>query len=170
MTRDSDYTMDDFHAEMRRRGLYTAERPRRYRKPAGKARAQVKALVAAWAPVLATEPQVTRKKDHGNAIAKIVPCGVHPLHFVKVRASGARSGCPMCEMQIEDVCRSLGPPPAREQSRRADHAPVIMRDRGIWVRVSGCTCGWRTPPDATDSDDAYAAHVAIARAAKGGPP
>ena len=44
-------------------------------------------------------------KSHGTKIIEVVPCGVHPLHFVKVRASGARSGCPMCEMQIEDICR-----------------------------------------------------------------
>lgn len=40
---------------------------------------------------------------HGSTIVKVVPCGVHPLHDVKVRASGARGGCPMCEIQIEDL-------------------------------------------------------------------
>ena len=37
--------------------------------------------------------------NHGNTIVAIIPCGVHPLHDVKVLASGARRGCPMCEMQ-----------------------------------------------------------------------
>jgi Fe-S cluster biogenesis protein NfuA len=46
---------------------------------------------------------------HGSTVIRTVPCGVHPLHDVKVRASGARSGCPMCEMTIEDLCRSLKP-------------------------------------------------------------
>jgi hypothetical protein len=46
-----------------------------------------------------------QRKAHGNTIATIVPCGVHPLHEVKVRANGSRSGCPMCEMQIANICR-----------------------------------------------------------------
>lgn len=50
---------------------------------------------------------VKRDPIHGNTVVRTVPCGVHPLHDVKVRASGARSGCPMCETQIEDLCRSM---------------------------------------------------------------
>jgi hypothetical protein len=90
---------------------------------------------------------------HGSAIIEVVPCGVHPLHFVKVRASGSRSGCPMCEMQIEAICRMAANPTPR------DHAPRIAHDR---TRIVGCTCGWRTPPGVTDSDDAYSAHAAHA--------
>jgi hypothetical protein len=93
-------------------------------------------------------------KEHGNTILREVPCGVHPLHFVKVRANGSRSGCPMCEIQIEDICRSLTP------TRSGDHAPRITQDR---TRIVGCTCGWRTPSGTTDSDDAFAAHCAIER-------
>ena len=40
------------------------------------------------------------------------------------------------------------------------HAPLIARDA---LMIVGCTCGWRTPPDTTDSDDAFAAHCAISR-------
>lgn len=38
-----------------------------------------------------------------------------------------------------------------------DHAPLITPG---WVRIVGCLCGWRTPPNAADSDDAFALHVA----------
>jgi hypothetical protein len=91
-------------------------------------------------------------------IVKVVPCGAHPLHFVKVRVSGARSGCPMCETQIEDLCRSLTSAPG---AGAAEHAPRITLDR---TRIVGCTCGWRTPAGTTDSDDTFAGHVAIVRA------
>ncbi len=49
--------------------------------------------------------QMTKK--HGNTIVGTAPCGVHPLHIVKIRVNGTRSGCSMCEMQIDDICRSL---------------------------------------------------------------
>lgn len=90
---------------------------------------------------------------HGSSIVEGVPCGVHPLHFVKVHASGSRRGCPMCEMQIEAVCRMAAGP-------TRDHAPLIARDR---TRVVGCTCGWRTAPGTTDSDDAYVIHATVMR-------
>ena len=64
-----DYTMDDFRSEMRRRGIKEPQQP---------------------------QPPAAKKEVHGGVIIKVVPCGVHPLHSVKVRASGARSGCPMC--------------------------------------------------------------------------
>jgi hypothetical protein len=107
-----DYTMDDFHAEMRRRGVYEDTNPRRQRaRTTTLATAQIAELVTVWKDAL---PEPDRhgalpkaSRDHGNAVVKVVPCGVHPLHLVKVRASGARSGCPMCEMQIEDLCRSM---------------------------------------------------------------
>jgi hypothetical protein len=38
------------------------------------------------------------------------------------------------------------------------HAPRIDRDT---TRIVGCTCGWRTPTGAADSDDTYAVHIAI---------
>lgn len=44
---------------------------------------------------------------NGNTIVRQVPCGVHPLHTVNVRRNGSRSGCPMCEMAIEDLTRSM---------------------------------------------------------------
>ena len=37
------------------------------------------------------------------------------------------------------------------------HAPQIAQDRSM---ITGCRCGWRTPPGTTDSDDAFATHVA----------
>jgi hypothetical protein len=133
MTRDHDYTMDDFHAEMRRREaakMKTKTRPR--------------------GPAAAPLPP-PNKPVHGNTIIKVVPCGVHPLHSVKVHMNGSHSGCPMCDAQIEDVCRSL----------KQQHTPLIAQDR-TWI--VGCTCGWRTPPGTTDSDDAFAMHGAIATA------
>ena len=47
-----------------------------------------------------------RDQVNGNTVVRTVACGTHPLHDVKVRANGARSGCPMCEMAIEDLCRN----------------------------------------------------------------
>ena len=47
------------------------------------------------------------KKKHGNTIIEVIPCGVHPLHAVKVYASGARRGCPMCELTIEQMARKV---------------------------------------------------------------
>ena len=105
--------------------------------------------------------------SHGNTIVEVIPCGVHPLHLVKVRASGARDGCPMCEMQIEDVCRSFTPPRTPLPPRDVQHAPQMTQDLvglGLWTRIVGCTCGWRTPLGTTDSDNAFASHVAIAKA------
>lgn len=125
------YTMDDFRAELRRRGVPPETGPT----PGPRQRA-------------------VKKTVHGATIVKIVPCGVHPLHLVKVRASGARSGCPMCEMQIEVMCRAPADPAPRS------HAPLITRDR---TRIVGCTCGWRTPAGTTDSDDAYVAHATVPR-------
>jgi hypothetical protein len=58
-------------------------------------------------------------------------------------------------------------PPGRE------HAALIVRDVPdvqAWSRIAGCTCGWRTPSSATDSDTAFTEHLAIARAAEGAPP
>ena len=135
-----DYTMDEFRAEMRRRGVYKEAYPNRWK-----------------GSQLTSKPRVPKisapKKAHGSSIVQIVPCGVHPLHAVKVLASGSRSGCPMCEMQIESLCRSAAGPATR------DHAPWITLD---CTRIVGCTCGWRTPPGA-DSDDAYIEHVTVLR-------
>lgn len=78
-----------------------------------------------------------------------IPCGVHPLHFVKVQANGSRTGCSMCEMQIEDLCR---PKPS------TSHAPRMAFDP---PRIISCTCGWRTPPGEQNSDDAYVLHLAL---------
>ena len=133
----TNYTMDDFRAEMRRRGV--PDEPRPQPKP------QVQ-------PPRARKPKTTQ---HGATIVKLVPCGVHPLHLVKVRASGGRTGCPMCEMQIESMCRAR---PAAAPPR--GHAPRVSGDL---TRVVGCSCGWRTPPGATDSDDAYVEHATVLR-------
>jgi hypothetical protein len=91
---------------------------------------------------------------HGSSIIQVVPCSIHPLHCVKVRANGSRSGCPMCSMQIEAICHAFKAPAPR------DHAPMIAHDR---MRIIGCTCGWRTPSGTTDSDDAYAAYATVLR-------
>ena len=135
-----DYTMNDFHTEMRRRGVHN--HPQDAAQTAPKPAPQV------------AKKKVTKKKEHGGAIVQIVPCGVHPLHLVKVRASGARSGCPMCEMQIETMCRT------RPSSTPRGHAPLMALDR---PRIVGCTCGWRTPPGTPDSEDVYIEHATVMR-------
>jgi hypothetical protein len=43
------------------------------------------------------------------------------------------------------------------------HLPRLANEKT--PRIVGCTCGWRTPPDATDSDDAFVTHAALARLA-----
>lgn len=45
--------------------------------------------------------------------------------------------------------------------RRRGHAPILDLDRTF---ISGCTCGWKTPPGSTDSDDTFALHYACVRA------
>lgn len=127
----SDYTMDDFRAEMHRRGIHAEP----------------------------SASRASRAREHGNAIGQILPCAVHPLHAVKIRASGARTGCPMCEMQIQDLCSSLSskpadPPPSPPRAR--EHAPRITNDR---TRIVACACGWRTPAGAPDSEEAYIEHA-----------
>lgn len=44
------------------------------------------------------------------------------------------------------------------------HAPLINHARTC---VVGCTCGWRTPPDTTDSDTTFTWHYAIAHVTEG---
>ena len=46
-----------------------------------------------------------------------------------------------------------------------DHAPRIAHG-DPWVRIVGCACGGYLPPGGTDSDDAYAAHVAFVSACR----
>ena len=153
------YTMDDFREEMRRRGV-TAEaaaRPRR------RGRAQVKKLVATWKPLLGQPAPSAPERVHGNTVARIVPCAIHPLHFVKIRANGARSGCPMCEMQIEDLCRSFSSAPPKKPPIRpnvSEHNPRITIDH---TRIIGCSCGWRAPTGTPDSEEAYVEHVTVRR-------
>lgn len=53
------------------------------------------------------EEKCAEKTPNGNTIVRQLPCGVHPMHTVNVRANGSRSGCPMCEMTIEDLTRSM---------------------------------------------------------------
>jgi hypothetical protein len=54
---------------------------------------------------------------------------------------------------------------AAEPVRRgSDHAPILTKDL---ARIIGCVCGWKTPPDATDSDTTYTWHVALARVTEG---
>jgi hypothetical protein len=170
--------MEDFRAEMERRAVRKAPTPTpvaaraepphgtrsRYiaqRCRCGACRIANAAYVAAYNQRRAGARGGARRDgaSHGNNVVRVAPCGVHPLHLVKVRASGARSGCPMCAMQIEDLCRSFaeappsGPPPR-------EHRPLISADRS---RIVGCACGWRTPPGTADSEDAYVEHATVAR-------
>ena len=133
----TNYTMDDFRAEMRRRGVPDEPRP------------------LAQPPVRQPRARTTKTAPHRATIVKHVPCGVHPLHIVKVLASGARSGCPMCEMQIELMCRAR---PAVAPPR--GHSPQVSADL---TRIVGCSCGWRALPGTTDSDDAYVEHATVLR-------
>jgi len=80
------YTMGDFRAEMRKRGVskrgfekgyLRKEKPKPKPKPA---------------------PKPRKPKE-------FVPCNIHRLHIVRVHADGSRSGCPMCDAMIEDLCR-----------------------------------------------------------------
>ena len=113
MTTRHEHTMDDFREEMRRRGVYKTPSPhgtraryaRRCRCAACRAANTAYYHTLKASKLIRATPSAT---DHGNTITKTVPCGVHPLHDVRVRANGTRTGCPMCEMQIEDLCRSLG--------------------------------------------------------------
>lgn len=115
------YTMDDFRAEMRRRGVHDRPSPRMQTHTPTQDHCTscggtefVDAIDNLGQPYRGCKQcRIVLPKDalkiHGSTITKIVPCGIHPLHFVKVRESGARSGCPMCEMQIEDLCRGWSP-------------------------------------------------------------
>lgn len=41
------------------------------------------------------------------------------------------------------------------------HSPQLADEKS--PRIVGCTCGWRTPQDADNSDDAFATHAALTR-------
>lgn len=129
----TEYTMDTFHAEMAKRGVRitrTKRAPRKKPAPSSpsprhgtrafyyKAKCRCALCRAAnsayyhtlkakreklWLP----SPPLLPPPMHGRTIERVVACGVHPLHDVKVRANGARSGCPMCEMQIESLCHAF---------------------------------------------------------------
>ena len=171
------YTMDDFHAEMRRRNVHGEPPTPTERCTSCNGTEFVDAIdnegksYRGCKRCRIGDPQDVLKKmakiatTHGNSIVEVVPCGVHPLHYVKVFVNGGRRGCPMCEMQIEDLCRSLTPLPPADIPGVHDHAPRISQDR---TQIVGCTCGWRTPPGTQNSDDTYAVHVAISRIAEGG--
>lgn len=46
------------------------------------------------------------------------------------------------------------------------HAPIATADLSRTpARIIRCSCGWQTPPSATDSDDAFAQHVMLERPA-----
>jgi hypothetical protein len=103
--------------------------------------------------------------SRGDSIVSVVPCGAHPLYLVKIHANGGRDGCPMCERQPEDVCRSFSAP----RTSTPAHAPLLTKDlngvnTGVWTRIVGCSCGWQTPSHTTDSDDAFTMHVVNAKA------
>ena len=72
---------------------------------------------------------------------------------------GAR-GCTMDDFRKE-LLRGIELP-AKSGARR-EHAPLITLDL---TRILGCTCGWRTPLEATDSDVTYTVHATIARVAE----
>jgi hypothetical protein len=42
----------------------------------------------------------------------------------------------------------------------AGHEPIVTADL---LRIFGCSCGWKTPPDITDSDVEFTRHVAMER-------
>jgi hypothetical protein len=64
----------------------------------------------------------------------------------------------LCKHHLDELSAAIG-------SAATRHEPRIVLDR---TRIVGCTCGWQTPPGTTDSDGAFAAHVAIIRAGIGG--
>lgn len=52
---------------------------------------------------------------------------------------------------------SLGDLPS--EASPIEHAPLLGRG----PMIVGCSCGWRTPPGTTNSDEAHSAHVAAAQ-------
>jgi hypothetical protein len=90
MTRD--YTMDDFHAEMRRRGVTGRIKDEHCASCGG----------TSFVDAIDDQGQSYRGCAHcrvtpvRNLVVAVLPCNRHPLHFVKMYANGSRSGCPMC--------------------------------------------------------------------------
>ena len=129
----TEYTMDTFYAEMEKRDVRIARTTRAPRREAPapsppvpqhgtRARYNLKKCRCAACRAANSAYYHTLKKKrerswlpsppppqrtHGLTIERVVACGVHPLHTVKVQANGARSGCTMCEMQIESICHAF---------------------------------------------------------------
>lgn len=77
-------------------------------------------------------------------VAFLDQCGVPPNESLLDRVRN------LCSQSAHD----------KESDTPQRHNPRIALDR---PRIVGCTCGWRTPTGVTDSDDAFAKHVAVAR-------
>lgn len=65
---------------------------------------------------------------------------------------------------MEDFRRGLLYELPVTRRERREHAPLIALDL---TRVVGCTCGWRTPLEATNSDTTHTIHATIARVTEG---
>ncbi len=144
MTRD--YSMDDFHAEMRRRGVHERPIPR--------TRAIRELLVG-----LETLAQ-TSTREHCTTCD-----GTNFVDAIDNDGQPYR-GCKRCRIaHPEDVLATIATGNTLTGAPAREHAPRISLDL---TRVLGCTCGWRTPCDVTDSDTAFTCHAAIARIVEGG--
>ena len=94
----------------RERGHYTPTCPERFaldlpkNEVAALAIAELLGAVPFLGAALSVEDHISSKSSSGRT-TELVPCSVHPLHTVRVRADGSRSGCSMCEANIEDLIR-----------------------------------------------------------------
>lgn len=99
-------------------------------------------------------------------------------------AARVRPACPICkdpmhyrawgfsdtnqQDEVESEHTAMLQSPQSPLHQKADHRPLLTRDRGVlWMRIVGCTCGWRPPPGHTDSEEAFSTHAASTCAAEG---
>jgi hypothetical protein len=78
---------------------------------------------------------------------------------IDILADRYRPACPICKQptryagwNFSDEDTTVG--------KRNHHAPIV----GLHPHqphITGCACGWKTPPRTSDSDSAYAEHYAI---------
>lgn len=82
----------------------------------------------------------------------------HAPNFYVDATVNINNGLPIVELHIDRILDALSVLPAQSETV-TDHQPLITHEDPT-PRIVGCSCGWRVPSGATDSDDAIAAHVA----------
>jgi len=85
---------------------------------------------------------------------------------IEAMADRVRPACPICKepmrfaaWNFSDTDEGSEPPSAAPLP--SEHRPRINLGA---APIGGCTCGWQTPPNTTDSDDAFSEHLAIIEA------